>query len=308
MIIVQLFGGLGNQMFQYAFGRGLEYYLAEPVFFDKHLFDEDARKVAVCGGKIPIRHFDLDIFPNLTISFASLSQIDNALGGSKNAISKGKRALNRWFNWQIPVPKEQDYWITDENAEYDAQNWPVKKQGKYYYHGYWQKERYFSQISDAIRNTFCFPEIQDSFNKKIAQLIQQCPYSVCLHIRRGDYLNFGWELSPEYYRHAIRCIKEKVNNPTFFVFGQDCEDFIKNELNIEQNFVLVQDYNSRSKTDYRDMQLMSMCKHFIIANSSFAWWSAWLGYSSGQIVIAPDPWINNGSDNICEHWMKIPNR
>jgi hypothetical protein len=175
-----------------------------------------------------------------------------------------------------------------------------------YLEGYWQTEKYFGIHSDTIRNDFKFPQL-DLLNKEYADKIQHAE-SVSVHIRMGDYINHplhGGICTLEYYENAIALIKVKVENPLFFIFSNDIE-WCKNNLKLDNAIYIT---GNDGENSFRDMQLMSMCKHNIIANSSFSWWGAWLNNNSDKIVIAPSKWFNdptiNTKDLIPDSWIQI---
>jgi hypothetical protein len=136
--------------------------------------------------------------------------------------------------------------------------------------------------------------------------------SIGLHIRRGDYINnkktrdsFG-ECSLDYYKKAVAKISETVKDPHFYVFTND-PDFVKNlKLGNTTTFIT---HNTGEKS-YEDMRLMSLCKHNIIANSSFSWWGAWLNENPDKIVICPSPAFDKldltDSDFYPDNWIKLP--
>ena len=161
-----------------------------------------------------------------------------------------------------------------------------------YLFGYWQDEQYFVDIQDVVRNSFNFVGV-DERNDEIAKEMLSCN-SVSLHIRRGDYNEFGMTLiGKDYYKNAIQYIKERVDNPVFYIFSDDIEESkaIADEMHI--NYQLIS--HNRGNSSYKDMFLMSRCRHNIIANSSFSWWGAWLNNNSGKIVVAPQIWENKKS-------------
>lgn len=270
MKIVKLMGGLGNQMFQYAFGYALSKKYKH-VYFDKTAFN-------VLHERFP-RNYELGLFPNLQINFKNKCKF-------------------------LPYHKktEKDPFGFDKTF--------FKAHINEYFEGYFQCEKYFLDISDEIRNIFTFPEFKsnDIINKKWANKISKCENPVFIHIRRGDYveLNGGWLLEQEYYRRAVKYIKKHIKNPAFFLFSDADEDYIKNNLDIGCDFEYIGTHNSKENQNFRDMQLMSLCKHAIIANSSFSWWGAWLIKNPNKIVCGPSPWIEYDSEIICDNWVKIP--
>ena len=278
--IVRIMGGLGNQMFQYAFGRALEHATGQKVIYDTSWFEE-AKKTIVNEKNenaqgVVMRKYDLDIF-NLNIEIANYNQ-------SKNC-------------------KKKIY----ETKEYQFDKTLLKKQKSAIYEGYFQNEGYYKDIKEILKKDFTFPEIsqEDEFNQNWLKKIRESDNPVFIHIRRGDYLNLaGWALSTDYYRKAINYINSHVSNPTFFVFGQECEDYIKKEFGSD-NFEIIGEINTINKTDWKNISLMLECKHAIIANSSFSWWAAWLGKANEGVVIAPTPFVNGKDGIICDNWVKI---
>lgn len=170
----------------------------------------------------------------------------------------------------------------------------------YYYCGCWYPVDLIKKNYEEIIQDFIFPIFEDEKNLKIKDKIEETN-SISLHIRRGDYLGhtlFGGICGEEYYQNAIGIILNKVKNPVFFIFSNDIE-WCKKNLNIDYPSYYI-DWN-KGEESFRDMQLMSLCKHNIIPNSSFSWWGAWLNKNNNKIVIAPKNWINESYENF---WKK----
>lgn len=171
--------------------------------------------------------------------------------------------------------------------------------------GYWQDIRYFEDIQDEVRRAFTFRNI-DEKNFLIGEEMENTN-SVSLHIRRGDYLKYPqYQVCTEsYYKKAISYIKEKINNPIFYVFSDDLEwsDKFMAEQDVEYNLVSL----NRGRDSYKDMYLMTRCHYNIIANSSFSWWGAWLNNNEGKIVVCPLKWNlkNKNSHPQLNEWIKI---
>jgi len=174
--------------------------------------------------------------------------------------------------------------------------------------GYWQCEKYFSDIGDKIRDDFVFPAELSEEGSALQEEIRDTE-SVAVHIRRGDYLEegnykvYGNICTLEYYKKALSYIRRKCGHPRFFMFSNDI-GWVRENL-YEPGMVLVG--SSRNRPDYEDMYLMSICRHNIIANSSFSWWGAWLNQNANKMVISPGRWFNNheAADAICGSWVKI---
>ena len=176
--------------------------------------------------------------------------------------------------------------------------------------GYWQTERYFYPIRWEILKAFTFPSFEPgSKNESLGKELQQ-ENSVALHIRRGDYLEIGNTsgiCTIDYYKKAIAHIKEKVSPKVYSVFSDDI-DWCIGQFGaiISDSDIRYVNWN-KGKESFRDMQLMSLCKHNIIANSSFSWWGAWLNQNPEKIVIAPSLWMNSEgwSEIIPDDWITI---
>jgi len=174
-----------------------------------------------------------------------------------------------------------------------------------YIYAFYQSEKYFENIKEDIRHDYKF----DPAAVKNTPFFEQIKNtnSISIHIRRGDYLNNAAVeniCTLTYYKNAIQEICKRVSCPTFFVFSNDIP-WCKENLPFE-NAVFVT--GNIGKDSYKDMQLMSYCKHNIIANSTFSWWGAWLNANPGKIVIAPDRWFNgvDGTrDIIPRGWIKV---
>lgn len=280
--VVKLMGGMGNQMFQYAFGQALQSQTDDAVVYDKTWFTKNHSK------KVANRNYVLDIF-GLTPNFATSQQL-------------------RKFKYNNIFSDTHNYRVNDTGwGTFNPEILQLK--GNVYYNGFFQNEKYFADISSQIRKNFNFPTLpkDDTFNQSWLQKIKQTPNSVCVHLRRGDYINLdGWVLPLSYYRKAVAYIGQHLKNPTFFVFGAECDDYIKKEFDIGYKFETIGETNAKQHEDWKDMFLMSSCQHAIIANSTFSWWAAWLGDAgkSNRIVTVPSPFVEN-DEIIPQHWIKI---
>jgi hypothetical protein len=149
--------------------------------------------------------------------------------------------------------------------------------------GYWQDERYFKDIENVIRDSFVITTPHDSENHRWAQTISESN-SVCLHARRKNY---KFALPTEYYYRAVEYVARKISNPHFYCFSDDPEWLAKN-FSIDYPYTAI--HHNGQDRNYEDLWLMTKCRHYIIANSTFSWWGAWLNPSSDKIVIAPANW------------------
>lgn len=154
--------------------------------------------------------------------------------------------------------------------------------------GYFQNERFFKKYAADIRNLFAFQGDLPIETEKLKTEIES-QNAVSIHIRRTDYVSSGYYyvLSVGYYKRAMKYIARNVDNPHFYIFSDDI-DWVENNMdfNYPHTFVKI----NKGRDSYLDMYLMSLCKHNIIANSTFSWWGAWLNKNPDKIVIAPDVW------------------
>lgn len=295
MIITKLIGGLGNQMFQYAVGR-------RAAYINKTLF-----KLDVSGFKkqedMTKREYFLGCF-NISESFANEKEV-------KKLKTVGKSKLSRYFLKFISfftLYNKRSH-IAEKHFYFDPNILKVREDT--YLEGYWASERYFKDIENIIRHDFTFKVKPDSENKKLIKKIENS-MSVSIHVRRGDYVSVRKTqechgvCNLDYYKKAIKLITAKVKKPHFFIFSDDPE-WVKQNLKLSYPNTVV-DHNFQKK-DYEDLRLMSLCKHNIIANSSFSWWGAWLNQNKNKVIIAPRRWFNNvlinTKDLVPQFWIKI---
>ena len=286
--IVKIKGGLGNQMFQYAFGKAIEKKFGTKVLFDITTHYENENH------DVQRRGYCLDIF-NLDIDFATKEQIISTIG----AKSKMPKFIRKMFRLRDFKNKINEHGYCKFHPGF------LKDFGTIYYEGYFQNEKYFKEIAGYIKEQFTFPEFKDEYNKTTYEKIKNCANPVFIHVRRSDYKTCD-QLDIKYYQESVKLIQKRVQNPTFFVFGAECPEYIKNEFDIGCEFEFVGEQNTTPENHYEDMRLMSACKHGIMANSSYSWWGAWLGEDSAdRIIIAPTPWLQGKDDVICDNWIKI---
>jgi len=293
MIIVHLNGGLGNQMFQYAFGK-------RTAENNNDILKLDLSHYSNTHPTETPRRYNLDIY-NINESFAS----DKEIG----ALKFGNRSFfSRILSW-LSVSDEERSYIVEKFFQFDQSMLDIK--GNAYLQGYWQSEKYFNDIRKVLLENFTIKTHLDDKNKKVLDGINETE-SVSVHIRRGDYIKdkktkqFHGTCSLEYYKKAIDIIGKKIKNPHFFIFSDDIEWAKKNlRLSYPAHFV----DNNDDEHNYEDLRLMSNCKHNIIANSSFSWWGAWLNQNPDKIVIAPRKWFNDPnidtSDVTPKSWLRI---
>lgn len=290
---VSVYGGLGNQMFQYALSfaltkKGIKTGISISRFFISFHHN----------GFLLCKAFKIKLgFPNNFLNFI----LDKCEILYKNRIAGSilRRIIPFYHKSRYNLYKEKEEFIFDKD---------IFNQQNSFFVGIWQVESYFKDLQEEILKEFTFKEPKDSKNTGLIEKIKETE-SVSIHIRRGDYLNPEWEKilgvikGVQYYKNAIKYISRKIKNPVYFVFSDEI-DWVKNNLKLT-NCVFV-DHN-KGKLSYIDMYLMSLCKHNIIANSTFSWWAGWLNSNNDKIVIMPERWINGKSDEgiFPESWVKI---
>lgn len=290
VIIIKLQGGLGNQMFQYAFFEALKQQ-GYDVFLDTSYYT----KYKSHNGYELEKVFSIKT-RQIPVKIKSIANIDRNLYN---------RLQRRFF------PKNSHYIERIYNYDFNIEKiYHRMKKGNLYLDGYWDNEMYFKNIENKIKAIYKFKKPLDKRNQKIIDLIKKTE-SVSLHIRRGDKVNhyLHINLSINYYIKGIDFIINNIKNPVFFIFSDDI-DWVKVQFNtLNHNFIYV-DWN-KNTFSYIDMYLMSNCKHNIVAASSFSWWSAYLNSNRKKIVLAPLHVFKKGKQHLenknfyPESWIKI---
>lgn len=279
MNIIRMTGGLGNQMFQYAL------YLKLRSMGREVKMDDRSEYVLANARPIMLWVFGSDY------QAADQKEINQLTDGNLNPLHRIRRKL---FG-----RKSLEYQEADCN--FDEQ---VLQRDPAYLTGYFQSEKYFADIAEQVREAFSFSErIWDGLDEKLVKRIKSYKEqirntrAVALHIRRGDYLNvpeiYGGICTENYYAKAVSLMKERVPEAVFYVFSNDpvwAKSWVKQQENEKNPMVVIE--GAGEDTGYLDLMLMSECRHYILANSSFSWWGAWLGKAKDKCVIAPAVWQN----------------
>lgn len=291
--IIFLQGGLGNQLFQYAF------YLAK----------KEKGENVVCDGtllQISVQHNGFELK-----SIFNLGDVESSTNKLLLRIVC-RFIINKKFKQKGTVLKFLSFCglelVIDTISFVYKINLSHSKH-RIWYFGYWQTEKYFIHIRPQLLDTFRFDESKLSDQTLVMKNQMQYSNSVSLHVRRGDYLSvqnkklYEGICTLDYYERAIAIMREKVKRAVFYVFSDDM-DWVKQNLKVP-NAIFI-DWN-RQTDSWQDMYLMSQCKHNIIANSTFSWWGAWLNTNSEKIVVSPSKFVNSSmlSDIIPESWIKL---
>jgi hypothetical protein len=289
MVIVKLHGGLGNQMFQYATGRRLAHVLQTDLKLDITGFERD-----------PLRIYHLSCF-RIQEQFATPREIANFAG--RKPWNVMFQRLHPRFAYTVIREKPFPRFVPEV----------LCARGNVYLKGYWQSEKYFYDIRAMLLQEFAWRQNLDAENMKVVQDIQQ-HNAIAIHSRRGDYVTnpqtqqFHGTCSLEYYHQAVEIITARVEHPHFFVFSDDPEWC---QRNIQTDFPTIYMTHNPPERGHDDLRLMAQCKHFILANSSFSWWGAWLADYPEKMVIAPNDWFGNIDANrhtdhiVPKQWIQI---
>lgn len=275
--IIEYEGGLGNQMFQYAFAQN---------FASKNLYTTGDMTSYYNVGR---RKFLLtSVFPNISIPECNIG-------------------LKEWYK------KNKEHYMIEQSilsVEKKETDIDILQKQKGYFKGYWQSIKYVQPVEKQLRQDFMFFEKNDLALYDMMKEMKKVN-SVSVHIRRGDYLEeknkkiYGNICTEEYYIQAMLYVQKRVEKPVFYFFSNDIE-WVKQKFK-KQNAVYISTEMFEDYEDWYDMYLMSVCKHNVIANSTFSWWGAWLNQNSNKIIITPSKWINGCEckDLYPDDWIKI---
>jgi hypothetical protein len=289
MIIVRIWEGLGNQLFQYAYARALQLRTRNKVYLDC-----DRCFAIELEGQRCHRDYALENF-NIKLHHYYKSDKIYFFLENRTYVQKIMYWISQRKHTMFHYYKEQDVKYKEE-LKY--------LRGNYYVMGWMQNEKYFKEYRTEL-----LKEIR--LKKKIIvsqklKVIMNSENTVSVHVRRKDFKKFNNTLPITYYEKAVNLIENKVENPFFIIFTDDLE-WTKSNSFLKQNRVY---YIAEEKLhDYEELMVMSRCKHNIIANSTFSWWGAWLNTYEGKIVIGPRIWfrdkIHSKLNIMPDEWIHI---
>ena len=294
-LTINVIGGLGNQMFQFAFGYAVSKENNANIRLDLSGFNTYG-----------LRDYELGLFnveenPELKSKYDFLL---NRLNGKQNTIlSKANRKMLRWLlRFTRFYFQEKEAFVFDQrvfNITIDT-----------YFYGYWQNEKYFNKYRKELLEIFMLKNIHSKTNEYLHQIINS--EAVSLHVRRGDYVtnmntnSVHGTCDLEYYKRAVMEVLKSKQQAHFFIFSDDI-DWAKDNLDFVDNKTFIR--LEPDIPDHEEMHLMSQCKYNIIANSSFSWWGAWLNQNSDKKIIAPKKWLKSDSldlnDLIPVSWVRL---
>ncbi len=273
MIVTKILGGLGNQLFQYAFGARVAEHTHQPLFLDVTAF------------KGYQRSYLLD-------RFEIQAEVLSEEMAATFATYKNPRSWRHWVDRVKPLPyrtyREEPFLQCYRSVPEMLQ----VKTDSVYYTGYWQNVDYVQPLRERLVHEIVLkPQFQ--LAKEHPLLVQRGQMeTIAVHIRRGDYVTNKsiYPLpSKEYYQEAVQAIAALRPNVQIFVFSNDIE-WVKQELVFDLPTIYVSD--GHGLTDEQEFDFMRQCDHHVIANSTFSWWAAWLHEGKDQIVFAPKQWLN----------------
>lgn len=292
-LIPRLFGGLGNQLFIYAAARRLALINnAELVLDNVSGFVRDV----VYHRQYQLYHF------NIPCRMASAAE-------RLEPFSRLRRALKRKWNHRLPF--EQRRYFVQEGIDYDPRLLNFKLQGTVYLEGYWQSENYFKDVETTIRQDLQIIPPTDAINQAMAEKIRNCT-AVALHVRFFDkpYAASVNNAPSDYYSRAIEEMESIAPTAHYFIFS-DQPATARARIPLPDERVTLVHHNKGDAMAYADLWLMTQCQHFIIANSTFSWWGAWLAENPVKHVIAPGFEMRHGSmwwgfkGLLPDNWIKL---
>jgi hypothetical protein len=294
-VTVGIGGGLGNQLFQYATARSIALRSGMPLVID-HLsgFARDFYQ----------RRYLLD-------RFAIQGETIDPSASFVSAWGRARRRMLLWRNRSRPLA-EKTYLVEDwERFHPELVGWVAKR--PVYLEGYWQHEAYFQDIRDLLREELVLRTEHDAQNLAVAERIDSVE-SVCLHVRRLHGVPGTKDAKPQatvsawhhldasYFPRAIELATSRIADPHFFVFA-DYPDWAREHIHTDRPIEFVT-HNGPDR-DTEDFWLMGRCRHFVISNSTFSWWAAWLGRHPGKLVIAPKDAVGKMIRSVPDSWLLV---
>lgn len=275
-LIPRLFGGLGNQLFIYATARRLALVSgAELVLDDVSGFTYDSYK----------RHYQLDHFNILCRKATTMERLEPF----------GRLRRKFMNHWNQRKPFEQRAYLVQESIDFDPRLLHFKPSGTVYLEGYWQSEGYFKDVADTIRQDLQIKPPTDAANLAMAEAIRSGT-AVAVHVRFFDepHTEAINNAPVDYYSRAIAAMEGIAPDAHYFIFS-DQPAAARARIPLPDERVTLVHHNQGDAMAYADLWLMTQCQHFIIANSTFSWWGAWLAANPMKQIIAPGFEMRHGS-------------
>jgi len=289
-VIVRLKGGIGNQLFSYSAARRLALTNNCELVIDSisgFLWDHQFK-----------RKYELDNF-NISSRMATPEE-------RFEPFSRVRRHLFKFFSSMVDY--ENRKYIEQNESYFDYNLLNLKLKHVVYLDGLWQSHKYFSDVENIIRSDLKIIPPTDHLNVKFSEIINSCN-AIAIHIRWFDSPGMISKnnISLSYYRNAINFITEKIEAPHFFLFSDDPPAALLG-LGLTEKHVTLVKHNSQAENNYADLWLMTKCRNFIISNSTFSWWGAWLAAAENKIVIFPKLDINDDGNIPWAMSGEMPNK
>lgn len=291
MFIVKFQGALGNQMFEYAFMKRLE------KAYPDNIIKAHIETIKDFNG------YELDKVFGINLENSTWKQVAR-LSYNYPTDAPASKLINILCKvHQFRFGYKDSHIKQDDNTAYYQEIFQLNPLKSYYLDGVWANSNYIETIREELLSDFKFINPLEGENKSFSQKMRS-ENSVCIHVRRNEYVTMGLSVTSEnYYHQAIEIIKSKILNPTFYIFSDDheyCKKLFSNLI----DFTLITGNSGRNS--YKDMQLMNFCKHNIIANSTFSFWGAYLSNYTNKIVITPNiSWGNMKHPFACKNWLTL---
>lgn len=294
MMVVCFGDGLGNQMFQYAFFYSLK-------------------------KKYPSSYIKMDINYIYGPAMHNGFELDSVFGIKREECAHAEALIladyfPHHFKRYIPINfchrvrrilcgVKKTFIVQEDATVFYPEVYQLNPLYSYMFRGNWINEKYFDAYKDELLHIFTFPPFDDEQNQIYQNKIEESE-SVSIHIRRGDYLQSPlYTLGSRYIQTAVQTINQQVSAPKYFVFTDDAE-YVSKHFSFINHMTIID--GNKGKNSFRDMQLMSLCKHNIIANSTFSFWGAYLNQNKDKIVIAPQKAADKLTNSFaCDSWIKI---
>lgn len=279
MIVFKISDGLGNQLFQYAHARVLQTKIKQPIYLDisdinlKELRESDTEKgefMRLCG----IRKYELD---DLSITLPVISKDELSKKFNRKSFSCN------FLKYCDELKLLQTVFLKETLCK--EKSFHFSRWQNYYVEGYFFDKIFYEEESELLMKEFQLKR-RLTLPEEIKNVLISRD-TVSLHIRRGDFLKVGRDMSKDdYYKRAIMHIKNELPTPFLFVFSDDIE-WVQNNMKFDMDHMMI---SGKGFSDCEELTLMSMCKNNIIANSTFSYWGAWLNSNKKKIVISPRGW------------------
>ena len=287
-VVMRMAGGLGNQLFQYAAGLALSKARGARLLLDATSYRLDK-----------LRTYALEPFA-LTPQFVPRPFVPLMAAFDKRYVGRILRTVLPGAGWHC---------VRDRSQGYEPDRFPPR--GNLVLEGYWQTDKYFAGVANEVRAAFAFRDPPDEANAQCLARISRGP-AVAVHVRRGDYVTnpsanaVHGTCGPEYYRAAAEVVGRTAPDANYFVFSDD-PDWAEQHLTWPGPTEVVR--HNLGRRDADDLRLMAACDHFIIANSSFSWWGAWLATNPHKVVVAPRRWFATDQltdrDQTPVDWLRV---